>query len=272
MVSRRLICSSLNNKHVSQGKYWISLFYCKFWLITEGSKEKFKVNIYFGVCLGSSKARCPVDQIIHFHCPHYPFVFFKQHFTRNANNSEDRKRVNQTIQLLSSGQICLHRSKSLQTTAFLPDPLSSFPLLQLLTTGHSHHAEISTGNFIWVPTATECQSRRGRLTQEKRVSAENQSEGKGKCHSGVLTLTVRLNTHPILVCGRGSHPPSMYVTQGAQGPTMLRRVCVLSRFKCVWLFATLWTVARTLLSMGFSRQEYCSGSLFPCSSPQFKSR
>ena len=29
-------------------------------------------------------------------------------------------------------------------------------------------------------------------------------------------------------------------------------------------FATLWTVARQAsLSMGFSRQEYCSGKLFP---------
>ena len=35
---------------------------------------------------------------------------------------------------------------------------------------------------------------------------------------------------------------------------------VLSRFSCVWLFATLWTVACPApLSMGFSRQEYCSG-------------
>ena len=126
MVSRRLICSSLNNKHVSQGKYWISLFYCKLWLIAERNKEKFKVNFYLHlVCLGSSKARCSVSQIIHFHCPHYPFVFFKQHFTQNGNNSDDRKRVNQTSQLLSSGQICLHRRKSLQTTAFLPDPLST---------------------------------------------------------------------------------------------------------------------------------------------------
>ena len=33
-------------------------------------------------------------------------------------------------------------------------------------------------------------------------------------------------------------------------------VCVLSHFSCVWLFVTLWTVARqTPLSMGFSRQE-----------------
>ena len=37
-------------------------------------------------------------------------------------------------------------------------------------------------------------------------------------------------------------------------------VCVLS---CVWLFVTLWTIARQApLSMGFSRQEYWSGLLF----------
>ena len=34
------------------------------------------------------------------------------------------------------------------------------------------------------------------------------------------------------------------------------RICVLSHFSCVWLLATLWTVAhQVLLSMGFSRQE-----------------
>ena len=32
----------------------------------------------------------------------------------------------------------------------------------------------------------------------------------------------------------------------------------------VWLFVTPWTVAHQApLSMGFSRQEYCSGLLFP---------
>ena len=42
--------------------------------------------------------------------------------------------------------------------------------------------------------------------------------------------------------------------------------CALSRFSHVQLFATLWTVAHhTPLSMGFSRQEYCSG--LPCSPP-----
>ena len=34
-------------------------------------------------------------------------------------------------------------------------------------------------------------------------------------------------------------------------------VCVLSCFSCVWLFATIWTVAlQAPLFMGFSRQEY----------------
>ena len=41
-------------------------------------------------------------------------------------------------------------------------------------------------------------------------------------------------------------------------------VCVLSGFSRVQLFATPWTVARQPpLSMGFPRQEYWSGALFP---------
>ena len=40
-----------------------------------------------------------------------------------------------------------------------------------------------------------------------------------------------------------------------------------SHFSHVWLFATLWTVARQAsLSLGFSRQEYWSG--LPCPSPR----
>ena len=40
--------------------------------------------------------------------------------------------------------------------------------------------------------------------------------------------------------------------------------CVLSHFSHVWLFATLWTVGhQTLLSMGFSRQEYPNELPFP---------
>ena len=41
-------------------------------------------------------------------------------------------------------------------------------------------------------------------------------------------------------------------------------MCVLSRFSCVWLSDTLWTVAHQApLCMGFSRQEYWSGMPFP---------
>ena len=46
---------------------------------------------------------------------------------------------------------------------------------------------------------------------------------------------------------------------------MCVHACVLSHFSHVQLFVTLWIVAHQApLSMGFSRQEYCSG--FPCPS------
>ena len=39
---------------------------------------------------------------------------------------------------------------------------------------------------------------------------------------------------------------------------------MLIHFRCIWLFATPWTVARqVLLSMGFPRQEYWNGLPFP---------
>ena len=42
------------------------------------------------------------------------------------------------------------------------------------------------------------------------------------------------------------------------------QVSVLNHFSCVRLFATLWTIAcQAPLSVGFSRQEYWSGLLFP---------
>ena len=43
-------------------------------------------------------------------------------------------------------------------------------------------------------------------------------------------------------------------------------VCMLSRFSCVQLSVTLWTIAlQALLSMGFAKQEYWRG--FPCPPP-----
>ena len=45
-----------------------------------------------------------------------------------------------------------------------------------------------------------------------------------------------------------------------------RGACLLSRFSCVWLCGTLWTVAHQApVSMGFPRQAYWSG--LPCSPP-----
>ena len=50
------------------------------------------------------------------------------------------------------------------------------------------------------------------------------------------------------------------------GTTLWARECVISRFSCVWLFATPWTVAHQApLSIGFSRQEYWTG--LPCPPP-----
>ena len=43
------------------------------------------------------------------------------------------------------------------------------------------------------------------------------------------------------------------------------RPCVLSCFSRVQLFVTLWTIAQTPLSMGFSRHKYWSG--LPCPPP-----
>ena len=62
----------------------------------------------------------------------------------------------------------------------------------------------------------------------------------------------------------------MFFLQGYVVVTFMNRkgnanyiVYVLSRFSHAWLCATLWTVAhQTLLSMGFSRQEYWSGLSF----------
>ena len=40
--------------------------------------------------------------------------------------------------------------------------------------------------------------------------------------------------------------------------------CVLNHFRCVQLFATIWTIAcQALLSVRFSRQEYWNGLPFP---------
>ena len=47
-------------------------------------------------------------------------------------------------------------------------------------------------------------------------------------------------------------------------PCVLIRICLLSRFSCLWLSVTLWTVTcQALLCMEFSRQVYWYGLPFP---------
>ena len=46
--------------------------------------------------------------------------------------------------------------------------------------------------------------------------------------------------------------------------TLFFNINLWSHFSCVWFFVTTWTVAhKAPLSVGFSRQEYWSGLLFP---------
>ena len=57
-----------------------------------------------------------------------------------------------------------------------------------------------------------------------------------------------------------------FLTSEPPGKPSEHYVCMLSRFSCVQLFATPWTVAgQAPLSVGFSRQEYCNG--LPCLPP-----
>ena len=57
---------------------------------------------------------------------------------------------------------------------------------------------------------------------------------------------------------------SFKATAVSLGRCVRARVCVISRFSCVRLFVTPWTVAhQSPLPMKFSRQEYRSGLPFP---------
>ena len=63
--------------------------------------------------------------------------------------------------------------------------------------------------------------------------------------------------------GKNSMSPS---EAGEWGTLLSPPLGVLSHFSHIWLYEILWTVAcQALLSMGFSRQEYWSGS--PCPPP-----
>ena len=78
--------------------------------------------------------------------------------------------------------------------------------------------------------------------------------GWGTCKHSVYVSIYLLNHLFISVCTHSY----LFFTLGHS-----LHACLLSCFSCVWLFATLWAVARpSPLSMGFSRQEYWNGLPF----------
>ena len=78
---------------------------------------------------------------------------------------------------------------------------------------------------------------------------------EGEATSWVIQLLIRCASN---ARGKGSIPDQGTKILHAHG--MKPHASMLGRLSRVQLFATLWTVAcQALLSMGFSRQEYCSG-------------
>ena len=79
-----------------------------------------------------------------------------------------------------------------------------------------------------------------------------------------------LQSCPTLCDPIDGRPPGSSVSGILQARTLewgavsFSNACMLRRFSCVRLCATLWTAAhQALLSTGFSRQEYWSGLPFP---------
>ena len=89
----------------------------------------------------------------------------------------------------------------------------------------------------------------------RRVEGEDRRVGAGHVFSGSW-----------LSCWVEDTPVLAFCAKRIVLATVLDTYRVLSHFSHVRLFATPWPVARQApLSMGFSRQEYCSG--LPCPPP-----
>ena len=173
MTSRRLICSSRNNKRISQGKHCISLFYRKLWLIAERSREHSKstcASVWSpGLCQG---LEIPWSRSSIFTAPHSPFIFFKTAFSKKwwrhwGRQEEGKPSHSITLGVLNpacrGAEVCSH---SFSGHSFK----HNFLLLPFLATGHSCRAKISTHNFREVPVTTKYQGQGEKLLQEKTVS------------------------------------------------------------------------------------------------------
>ena len=90
------------------------------------------------------------------------------------------------------------------------------------------------------------------------------------CHAFAIFIPTNMKTWSHVFLKSSSFWHWIELCVSLIGCTVCVCVCVcerahtLSYFSCVRLFATLWTVAHQIpLSMGFSRQEWWSGLLFP---------
>ena len=141
-------------------------------------------------------------------------------------------------------------SKTQSGRGFSGTQLSLF-LIRNLFYGNGPHSEILTRPHSTHP-ATACRTRAGHfLTLQGRGRPEIQflspipgsEDGKD----------------PVLAGWMSASEEQFNVSKSSHS----NKLCVLSHFSCVQLFATVWTVTcQALLSMGFSRQEYWSGLSF----------
>ena len=72
--------------------------------------------------------------------------------------------------------------------------------------------------------------------------------------------------HPTISSSAALSPSALNLSQPQGHISHCMHACMVSRFSCVWLFATLWIITHQApLSKGFSRQECWSG--LPCPPP-----
>ena len=109
--------------------------------------------------------------------------------------------------------------------------------------------------ICWIWVAKQSWIKEGTKKGKRRNDEGKQCRGSRKCcHCGA---------------GNKDHASKAGIWYNLPAKSVLALtacVCMLCRFSRVWLFVTLWTVTRQApLSMGFSRQKYCSG--LPCPPP-----
>ena len=114
------------------------------------------------------------------------------------------------------------------------------------------------------------------VTEQRAVQKGRRTERKERARAGLGYLQmspqvfwVPRNTSALARVFQRIRNNRIHVERNTVDPwkTQVWTACLLTCFSHFWLFTTIWTIAcRAPLSMGFSRQEYCSG--LPCLPPE----